>query len=138
MKPNKKIRRWFDRHHHLRFVAKMLDITIPALLRQSATGAIIMGNLGKWLETSSIARTINYRDLIRSRLPEGSNFQPKMTLFITEDITPDEVEKGFRDGVWYAGKLYLVDPSGKGGTSHSSSGVRDITKIFPVLERMEK
>jgi dihydroorotase len=56
-----------------------------------------------------------------------------MTCYLTDDISPDELARGFEAGVWIAAKLYPA-----GATTNSASGVTDIRKIYPVLERMER
>src|SRR5581483_11792844 len=53
--------------------------------------------------------------------------------YLTDTTSPDEIEKGFRDGVWAAAKLYPA-----GATTNAHYGVTDILKLAPVLERMEK
>ena len=56
-----------------------------------------------------------------------------MTAYLTDDTDPDEIERGHKDGVWIAAKLYPA-----GATTNSASGVTDIANIRAVLERMEK
>jgi len=63
----------------------------------------------------------------------GPGFMPFMTCYLTDDISPDEVASGFAEGVWIAAKLYPA-----GATTNSASGVTDIRRIYPVLERMER
>ena len=66
-------------------------------------------------------------------LPPGSTFQPLMTCYLTDDTDPDDVERGFREGVFTGVKLYPAH-----ATTNSAAGVTDHRKIMPVLERMEK
>ena len=56
-----------------------------------------------------------------------------MTCYLTDDTDPDEIARGFEAGVWLAAKLYPA-----GATTNSASGVTDIRRIYPVLERMER
>jgi dihydroorotase len=56
-----------------------------------------------------------------------------MTVYLTDDSDPDEIERGHREGVWVAAKLYPA-----GATTNSASGVTDIANVSRVLERMEK
>jgi dihydroorotase len=56
-----------------------------------------------------------------------------MTAYLTDDISPDEIERGHRNGIWVAAKLYPA-----GATTNSASGVTDIRNIRPALERMQK
>src|SRR6185369_10208298 len=65
--------------------------------------------------------------------PSGSEFEPLMTCYLTDATLPDEIEKGFRAGVWVAAKLYPA-----GATTNAHHGVTDIPKLAPVLERMER
>jgi dihydroorotase len=55
-----------------------------------------------------------------------------MTAYLTDEIDPDEIEAGFKTGVFTACKLYPA-----GATTNSSAGVTDVRKIAPVLERMQ-
>lgn len=88
-----------------------------------------MPNLVPPVVTSADAAA--YRERIRAAIPEGDRFDPLMTLYLTEGTDPGDVEAGFRSGLVKAVKLYPA-----GATTNSSSGVRDIDKAMPVLERM--
>jgi dihydroorotase len=66
-------------------------------------------------------------------LPPGIRFNPLMTCYLTDDTDPDELERGFREGVFTGAKLYPAN-----ATTNSAAGVTDFTKIAPALERMEK
>jgi dihydroorotase len=72
-----------------------------------------------------------YRDRIIAAA--GANFTPLMTCYLTDETDPDEIEHGHADGVWIAAKLYPA-----GATTNSASGVTDIRRIYPALERMER
>ncbi len=93
--------------------------------------AIIMPNLVPPVTT--IADALAYRARVMAAVPEGSNFQPLMTCYLTDETDPDEVERGFGDGIFTGVKLYPV-----GATTNSAHGVTDFEKIRPVLARMEK
>jgi dihydroorotase len=123
------IRRPDDWHIHLRDGA-MLHAVLPFTAAQFARG-IIMPNLVPPVTTVSAAKA--YRERILAARPAGSDFQPMMTCYLTDDTSPDEIEKGYTEGVWIAAKLYPA-----GATTNSSHGVRDLKGIRPVLERMEK
>jgi len=112
---------------HLRD-AEMLDRVAPYTARQFAR-AIIMPNLVPPITTVEAATA--YRDRIVAAA--GAGFRPLMTCYLTDDISPDELARGFEAGVWIAAKLYPA-----GATTNSASGVTDIRKIYPVLERMER
>lgn len=140
----KRIRRWFDRHHHLRRL-KMLLLVLRYILQQQATGAVIMGNLPDPFQTSTIERTIAYTKeiewaiaVLEEELEQKFDFNPRMTCYLTDGITPDEIEEGFRRGVWCAAKLYMADQNGEGGTTGSRHGVRNLRGLYPVFERMQK
>ena len=123
------IRRPDDFHVHLRDGA-MLEAVLPFTAAQFARG-IIMPNLVP--PVTSVAAAIAYRERILKARPAGSDFTPLMTCYLTDATSPDEIEKGFRDGVWAAAKLYPA-----GATTNAHHGVTDIPKLAPVLDRMEK
>jgi dihydroorotase len=131
------IPRWFDRHLHVRD-GEMLQIVLPCTLKQKATGAVIMGNLQPPDETSTIEKALAYKNRIIAAMPPGSDFVPCMTLYLTDAITPEEVERGFDIGAWDAVKLYLADQNGEGGTTGSHAGVRNLPGRYPVFEIMER
>jgi dihydroorotase len=121
------IRQPDDWHLHLRDGA-----VLQAVAPHSAAHfgrAIIMPNLVPPVVTTKDAAA--YRERILAALPEGSGFEPLMTLYLTESTQADDVESGFRDGLVTAVKLYPA-----GATTNSQSGVRDIEAVYPVLERM--
>ncbi|MCU0790249.1 MAG: dihydroorotase [Nitratireductor sp.] len=91
--------------------------------------AIIMPNLVPPVVTAADASA--YRERIMAGLPEGAKFTPLMTLYLTEASDPDDVAAAFETGIARAVKLYPA-----GATTNSQSGVRDVAKAMPVLERM--
>ena len=121
------IKRPDDWHLHLRDGA-MLAAVLPDTARHFGRG-IIMPNLVPPVVTS--AEVAAYRDRILAQLPQGMNFTPLMVAYLTETTEPDDLAKGFADGVITAVKLYPA-----GATTNSASGVRDIMKVQQVLERM--
>ena len=123
------IRRPDDWHLHLRDGA-MLEAVLPYSSAHFAR-AIIMPNLVPPVVTTAQAKA--YRDRIASALPAGHRFNPLMTLYLTETTDADDVVAGFEAGEITAVKLYPA-----GATTNSQSGVRDIEKVYPVLERMAK
>lgn len=118
-----------DWHVHLRDGA-MLDAVAPHTARHFAR-ALVMPNLVPPITAMAAARS--YRDRIFAALPQGADFAPLMTLFLTEQTKADEVERAFRDGVAVAVKLYPA-----GATTNSQSGVRNLDAVMPVLERMAR
>ncbi len=116
-----------DMHLHLRDGA-MLRAVLPESARHFAR-AIIMPNLVPPVVTAADARA--YRARILAALPDGMAFEPLMTLYLTETTDPDDVAAAFADGLVKAVKLYPA-----GATTNSQSGVTDMTRVMPVLERM--
>ena len=122
------IRRPDDFHVHLRDGA-MLEAVLPFTAAQFARG-VIMPNLMP--PVTSVAMARGYRERILKARPDGSDFQPLMTCYLTDAADRDEIERGFRDGVWVAAKLYPA-----GATTNAHFGVTDIPALAPVFERME-
>jgi dihydroorotase len=121
------IRRPDDWHVHFRDGA-MLAAVAPVTARQFAR-AIVMPNLVPPL--TSVAAASAYRD--RIRMAAGAGFEPLMTVYLTDGLDPDEVERGYAEKVWVAAKLYPAH-----ATTNSAHGVTDVAKIARVLERMQK
>ncbi len=121
------IRRPDDWHLHLRDGA-MLQGIAPESARDFAR-AIIMPNLVPPVVTG--AQAAAYRDRILAALPEGADFKPLMTLYLTEETDPHDVVRAHADGLVTAVKLYPA-----GATTNSASGVRDFDKVRGVLEAM--
>ncbi|MBO6538391.1 MAG: dihydroorotase [Rhizobiaceae bacterium] len=121
------LRRPDDWHLHLRD-GSMLEAVLPYSSANFAR-AIIMPNLVPPVVT--VKDAVAYRERIMAALPGGHDFTPLMTLYLTEQTDPADVAAGFADGVVTAVKLYPA-----GATTNSQSGVRDIEKAMPVLEKM--
>ncbi|WP_436856843.1 dihydroorotase [Citrobacter tructae] len=124
-----KIRRPDDWHLHLRD-GDMLRTVVPYTSEIYAR-AIVMPNLAPPVTTVDAA--IAYRQRILAAVPAGHTFTPLMTCYLTDTLDPDELERGFREGVFTAAKLYPAN-----ATTNSSHGVTSVDAIMPVLERMEK
>ncbi|WP_093966363.1 dihydroorotase [Actibacterium lipolyticum] len=121
------IRRPDDWHLHLRDGA-MLEGILPETARHFGR-AIIMPNLVPPVVTGADAAA--YRDRILAALPEGADFAPLMTLYLTEDTDPNDVAAAHESGLITAVKLYPA-----GATTNSASGVTDFDKVRAVLEKM--
>ena len=121
------LRRPDDWHLHLRDGA-MLEGVLPETARHFGR-AIVMPNLAPPVVTGDDARA--YRDRILACLPSGMDFTPLMTLYLTEATDPHDLARAHAEGVVTAVKLYPA-----GATTNSQSGVRDITRVQPVLEKM--
>ena len=123
------IRRPDDWHIHLRD-DEMMKAVLP--YTSAVCGrAIVMPNLVP--PVTSVASAIAYRERILAATPAGHDFQPLMTCYLTDSLDPNEIEKGFSEGVFTAAKLYPAH-----ATTNSSHGVTNIDAIAPVLERMQK
>lgn len=116
-----------DMHLHLRDGA-MLEAVTPSSSRDFGR-AIIMPNLVPPVTT--VDAVLAYRDRVMAAVPEADNFEPMMTRYLTEETDPEEAARGFQSGVVQAVKLYPA-----GATTNSESGVQDIRKVIPVLEKM--
>jgi dihydroorotase len=123
------LRRPDDWHVHLRD-GEMLKSVVEYSARQFAR-AIVMPNLVPPVTT--MAAAANYRTRILSAIPDGMDFTPLMTCYLTDSIDAEEVRRGHEAGVFTAAKLYPAN-----ATTNSSHGVTDIRKIYPVLEVMQK
>src|SRR6516225_6324481 len=121
------LRRPDDWHVHLRDGA-MLAAVIPFTARHFAR-AIVMPNLVP--PVTDVAAAHAYRDRILAALPAGAAFTPLMTCYLTETTDPQEVTRGWEEGVFAAVKLYPAH-----ATTNSAFGVTDYHRISSVLERM--
>ncbi len=121
------IRRPDDWHLHFRDGATMRAV-VPHTARQFAR-AIVMPNLAPPVTTSALAGA--YRERILAAVPDGLDFTPLMTAYLTDETDADDLAAGFADGTLTAAKLYPA-----GATTNSAHGVTDIANIASVLERM--
>ncbi|VWX58261.1 dihydro-orotase [Burkholderiales bacterium 8X] len=117
-----------DWHLHVRD-GDALDTVVPHSARQFAR-ALIMPNLRPPVTTTGAA--IDYRQRILDAVPEGLAFEPVMSLYLTDNLPPDEIEAAASAGI-RAVKLYPA-----GATTNSDAGVTDIRKVYPTLEAMQK
>ncbi|MGI9433644.1 MAG: dihydroorotase, partial [Geminicoccaceae bacterium] len=111
------IRRPDDWHLHLRDGAMLRGIAAASV--SHIRRAIIMPNLVPPVVLGDDA--VAYRDRILGALPDGADFVPLMTLYLTETTDPDDVATAAGSGLVSAVKLYPA-----GATTNSESGVRDI------------
>ena len=63
----------------------------------------------------------------------GAQFEPLMTLYLTDRTSPAEVDRAKASGLVRGFKLYPA-----GATTHSDAGVTDIRKVESVLARMSE
>ncbi|WP_374582266.1 dihydroorotase [Pseudoduganella sp.] len=118
-----------DWHLHLRDGATMASV-LPDTARQFGR-AIVMPNLKPPVTT--VAQAAAYRDRILAALPEGMDFEPLMTLYLTDNTSPDEIIRAADSGFVHAVKLYPA-----GATTNSDAGVTDLAKCYKVLETMQE
>ena len=117
-----------DWHLHLRDGDLMASV-LPDSARQFGR-AIIMPNLKPPVSTVADARA--YRQRILEALPDGSDFEPLMTLYLTERTTPDDIRAAAEDPHIHAVKYYPA-----GATTNAASGVRDLATVMAVFEAMQ-
>jgi dihydroorotase len=118
-----------DWHLHLRDGAALAAV-LPDTARRFAR-AIVMPNLKPPVTTVSQADA--YRGRILAALPAGVDFEPLMTLYLTDNMAPAEVDAAKASGFVHAVKLYPA-----GATTNSDAGVTDLGKCAATLARMEK
>ena len=118
-----------DWHAHFRDGAAMAAV-VPATARQFAR-AIVMPNLKPPVTTVDEARA--YRDRILAVLPAGAAFEPLMTLYLTDNTSPGEIERAAKSGFVKAVKYYPA-----GATTNSDSGVTDLGRCRAALEAMAR
>ena len=116
-----------DWHLHVRD-GNALHTVVPHTAAQFAR-AIIMPNLRPPVTTTAAA--LAYRERIRAAVPEGLSFEPLMTLYLTDNLPPDELNRAQDAGV-VAVKLYPA-----GATTNSDAGVTDLRKTYRTLEAMQ-
>jgi dihydroorotase len=123
------IRRPDDWHLHLRDGAAMAAV-LPFTAARFAR-AIVMPNLKPPVTTTEAAS--QYRARILAALPQGADFTPLMTLYLTDRTAPAEIERARASGIVHGCKLYPA-----GATTNSDSGVTDIRHIDATLARMSE
>jgi dihydroorotase len=117
-----------DWHLHVRD-GLALGTVVPHTAAQFAR-AIIMPNLKPPVTTAEQARA--YAERIRAAVPAGMAFEPLMTLYLTDNLPPEEIARAKAAGV-VALKLYPA-----GATTNSDAGVTDIRKTHKTLEAMQR
>jgi dihydroorotase len=117
-----------DWHLHVRDGAA-LHTVVPHTAAQFGR-AIIMPNLRPPVTTA--AQALAYKARIQAAVPAGMAFEPLMTLYLTDNLPPEEIVRAKAAGV-VACKLYPA-----GATTNSDAGVTDIRKIHRTLEAMQR
>jgi dihydroorotase len=118
-----------DWHLHLRDGQAMASVVGDTARRFGR--AIVMPNLKPPVRTTQQA--LHYRERILGELPEGSSFEPLMTLYLTDDTPPEEISRAKLSGRVHGVKYYPA-----GATTNSSEGVTRISRCFVALEKMEQ
>ena len=118
-----------DWHLHLRD-GSALETTVPYATRGFGRG-IVMPNLNPPVTT--VARAKAYRDRIIANRPDGSDWEPLMVLYLTDNTSPDEIRAAADCGFVFGCKYYPA-----GATTNSDSGVTNIDNIDSVLEAMQE
>ncbi len=117
-----------DWHLHLRDGAALAAV-LPHSARQFAR-AIVMPNLKPPVTTVDAASA--YRARVLAALPPGADFEPLMTLYLTDATSPDEVRRAKDSGFVHGVKLYPA-----GATTHSAAGVTNLRHCWPTLDAMQ-
>ena len=121
------LRRPDDWHLHLRdgaALAAVLPFTAARFAR-----AIVMPNLVPPVTTTAAA--LAYRERIRAAIPAGAQFEPLMTIYLTDQTPVEEIARAKAAGGVLGCKLYPA-----GATTHSAAGVTDVRRLDAVFERM--
>lgn len=118
-----------DWHVHLRDGATLASVVGHTARRFGR--AIVMPNLKPPVTT--VAQAEDYRRRILASLPSGTDFQPLMTLYLTEATPAQEIERAKASGSVFAVKYYPA-----GATTNSQDGVRDLERVSNVLEAMQR
>src|SRR5687768_15420562 len=123
------LRRPDDWHLHLRDGPAMASVLADSARRFAR--AIVMPNLKPAVRTTEQA--LQYRSRILAALPAGTAFEPLMTLYLTDDTPPEEIERAKLSRRVAAVKLYPA-----GATTHSDEGVTRLSRCFHAIEKMEE
>lgn len=122
------IRRPDDWHLHFRDGAIMREV-VPYTARQFGR-AIVMPNLTPPVTTTALAAA--YRERILAAVPQGVDFMPLMTCYLTDTTDADDLARGAAQGVFTAAKMYPAN-----ATTNSAAGVTNVENMYPVFERMQ-
>jgi dihydroorotase len=117
-----------DWHLHVRD-GDALRTVVPHTAAQFGR-AIIMPNLKPPVTTA--AQALAYKARIVAAVPAGVQFEPLMTLYLTDNLPAGEIVRAKDAGV-VALKLYPA-----GATTNSDAGVTDLRKTYKTLEAMQR
>ncbi len=116
-----------DWHLHLRDGDAMRSVLSDSARRFGR--AIVMPNLSPPVTTVTAA--MEYREQILDGIPDGLPFRPLMTLYLTDNTSAAEIQRGSDSGLITAAKLYPA-----GATTNSDSGVTELSNIIEPLAMM--
>jgi dihydroorotase len=116
-----------DWHCHFRDDAFLIR-TVPDTAFYCAR-AIAMPNLKDPVDSAE--KLVSYYERIKDHIPKGQAFEPLMTLYIRESLTPEIVQQAYDTGLLKACKYYPA-----GVTTNSSQGVANIQLMAPVIEKL--
>jgi dihydroorotase len=118
-----------DWHLHLRD-GEMLARVLPYTARRFRR-AIVMPNLDPPVTT--VEEAVGYRDRILAALPADLDFEPLMTLYLTDSTSASEIEAAAASSAVVGVKFYPM-----GATTNSARGVSELAGLHPVLEALER
>jgi dihydroorotase len=118
-----------DWHLHLRDGPELAAV-LPATARAFAR-AVVMPNLKPPVTT--VVAAASYRERIRAARPAGSDFEPLMTLYLTDGTDAAEIDRVADSGSVVGVKCYPA-----GATTHSDAGVTSLARCARAIARMEE
>jgi len=118
-----------DWHLHLRDGEQMASVVHYTVCRFAR--AMVMPNLAT--SVTDTTQAIAYRDRILAALPPGHSFEPLMTLYLTDHLSPQEIARAAASGSIHGVKLYPA-----GVTTNAAHGVTHIDRAYPALEAMQR
>lgn len=117
-----------DFHIHLRS-GKALNLTVKHAA-QNFGKVMVMPNLKPPISTTNQAKA--YFEKIKN-IANNQNFSPLMTLYLTDNTTPEEIVAAKNSQIIFGVKLYPA-----GATTNSDAGLTSIEKAYPALEKMQQ
>lgn len=117
-----------DWHVHLR--DNEILASVAAMTARQFNRAIVMPNLNPPVTTTKLA--LEYRERVLAAIPDDIDFDPLMTLYLTDNTTADEINRAHENGLVKAVKYYPA-----GATTNSDSGVTDLSRCYDALEQLQ-
>lgn len=119
-----------DFHHHVRDGPK--TAAVLEFASQRFGRCLLMPNTKPPVINTQMA--IKYKQHVMKSLPEDSQLEPIMTLYLTDKTNPGDIAEAHKEfGKYVACKYYPA-----GATTNSDAGVTDVENLYPVLEEMQK